>query len=813
MTFSWIKGIALCAALALSACDNAEERAEAYYQSGLALLAEGDIDRALIEFRNVFEHNGFHKDARQTYADTLRDIGETDDAYGQYLRLIEQYPDTADVRLTLAEIALARNDWDEVRRHGNAGAALTPDAPRARAVVAAIAYTTALRNDDPAAMKTAAARANTVLEGSPDNLVALRVAIDAAARGALPEIALPLLDRAIALSPASLEFHGAKLRLLTDMKDDTAAIAQLEVMFEQFPENGEVRTTLVNWHLEQQNFPAAEALLRDMAGDPVDAPQSHMTIVQFLQRSAGDEAALAELSRLAQVTAGTDTHILYRAVSASIMFEADPDGTALADMQTITADLPNSDQSRRIKAMYAQMLVASGDETTARDVVAQILTEDTTNVEALKMRATWAIEADSPDAAITDLRSALSQAPRDPEIMMLMATAHERTGFPELAGERLALAVEVSNAAAVPSLRYARFLMRDGRTQAASTVLQDARRTGPTNLELISVLADLHLKDQDWPRATALLGELRAMAEANSRAAQLGTALEAAILSGQNRTDESLAVLQEQLGDMDEDGRAVITIAMAQVRAGKTDEARTYLAEAITKRPDDLTLRMLAGSVAMMDGAADEAEAVFRDVLDQAPDTEAAVRLLYSLLHLQGRDDEKAQVLETGLATMPTSETLLWIKAGALEQNGDIDGAIAIYEGLYTIDSSNVVVANNLASLLATHRDDQASLDRAFRIARRLRGVDVPAFQDTYGWILYRRGDYAGALDYLRPAAIGLSGDALVHYHLGKTLHALGKDDDAVQSLTQALELAGDTPLAQFTDARALLTQLLQSQP
>jgi len=184
-------------------------------------------------------------------------------------------------------------------------------------------------------------------------------------------------------------------------------------------------------------------------------------------------------------------------------------------------------------------------------------------------------------------------------------------------------------------------------------VLLDARRSDPTNLELVSVLADLFLTDQDWARASDLLAELRAMGQANPRAAQLGTALEAAILSGQNRTDESLAVLQDQLADLDEDGRAALTIAMAQIRAGKTAQARTYLAEVLVQRPDDMALRMLSGSVAMMEGDADEAEMVFRTVLQEAPATEAAVRLLYSLLHLQGRDDEKSQVLETGLTHMP----------------------------------------------------------------------------------------------------------------------------------------------------------------
>ncbi|MEO1222108.1 MAG: tetratricopeptide repeat protein, partial [Pseudomonadota bacterium] len=407
-----------------------------------------------------------------------------------------------------------------------------------------------------------------------------------------------------------------------------------------------------------------------------------------------------------------------------------------------------------------------------------------------------------------DLRTALSQDPRDPETMLLMATAHERSGFPELAGERLALAVEVSGASPETALRYARFLMRDGRTQAAASVLKDARREAPGNLELVSVLADLYLAEKDWPRATALLQELRGVSDDNIRAKQVATALEAAILSGQGRTDESLSVLQDQLRDLDQDGRATLTIALAQIRAGKVAEARSYLGQATSRRPDDLTLSLLSGSVAMMDGDADTAEETFRAVLAQAPETEAAVRLLYSLLHLQGRDGEKAEVLDAGLRENPESETLLWIKAGALEQASDIDGAIAIYENLYAVDSSNVIIANNLASLLATYRDDEASLDRAFSVARRLRGMDVPAFQDTYGWIAFRRGDYAEALDYLKPAAAGLPGDPLVQYHLGRAYHALGQKRQAQEALARAIDIGGEQALPQMIIARDLLTEI-----
>lgn len=808
MTSPLIRGVALGALLLTTACQTAEERANAFYQSGLELLEAGDEARALVELRNVFEHDGFHQEARLLYAKILADQGEEAEAYGQYLRLIEQYPDMIDVRLTLAEMALKRGDWREVTRHADAATALEATGYRIDALRAAQIYRTAMRTSDSQAEIAAIAKAHKILQDQPLHIPALRLVIDAESRGQTPEAALPLIETALSVDPTSFEFHSAKLRLFTILKDDPSAIAQLEAMFARFPDNPDVRTTLVNWHLSQQNYGAAEEILRELAGDPAVDAAGPMTVVEFLRQARGTDAALAELDQLVATTPDTAPNDLYRAMAAMIVFETDAQDAGRAQMQSLVAELDQSDQSRRIRAMYARMLNVSGNAEAARGIVDDILATDRTNVPALKLKAGWAIEADAPDQAINHLRTALSQSPRDAEIMMLMATAHERSGFPELAGERLALAVELSGAEAEPALRYARFLMRDGRTQAAASVLKDARRAAPGNLELISVLADLYLLEKDWPRASALLRELRDASAANPRAKQVATALEAAILSGQDRKDESIAVLQDQLGSMDDDGRATLTIALAQIRAGKVADARTYLDRATSSRPDNITLNLLSGSVAMMDGDADAAENTFRSVLQKAPDTEAAVRLLYSLLHLQGRDEEKAEVLDVGLQTLPESETLLWIKAGEMERAADVDGAIAIYEALYTKDSSNVIIANNLASLLATYRDDNDSLERAFRVARRLRGMDVPAFQDTYGWIVFRRGDHAEALDYLKPAAEGLSGDPVVQYHLGRAYHAVGQMKEAQAALANALDLAGDRDLPQFQTARALLEEM-----
>ena len=144
-----------------------------------------------------------------------------------------------------------------------------------------------------------------------------------------------------------------------------------------------------------------------------------------------------------------------------------------------------------------------------------------------------------------------------------------------------------------------------------------------------------------------------------------------------------------------------------------------------------------------------------------------------------------------------------------LENDGDIAGAVAIYEDLYASDSNNMVVANNLASLLVTLSPDADTVNRAFIIARRLRGSDVPAYQDTYGWLSYLRGDFVEAARTLEPAATALPGNPQVQYHYAKALLAIARTADArarFETVLAMVEPADTRPFVQ--DTRAELEKL-----
>jgi cellulose synthase operon protein C len=114
-------------------------------------------------------------------------------------------------------------------------------------------------------------------------------------------------------------------------------------------------------------------------------------------------------------------------------------------------------------------------------------------------------------------------------------------------------------------------------------------------------------------------------------------------------------------------------------------------------------------------------------MLAENPQQEVVWRTLYTLQTREGRFDDARATLERGLEAIPGAPNLQWALAGEYEREGNIEAPSPSTRSLYTQNSSSVIIANNLASLISTYRTDPESLDRAWNIARRLRGPTGPS--------------------------------------------------------------------------------------
>lgn len=782
---------------------NSEKRAEKYYQSGLALLAEGDEDRAMIEFRNVFDLNGQHKEARLTYARLLHKRGALSDSYSQYLRLVEQYPNNIEGRIALGEMAIKASNWEEAERHIRAIQDQADQNLQVQAMNAVLDYRTASMGNDANGRASAVQLAKDILAKDQTIVMARRILIQDLLTGPDPIKALPQLEKVLEQEPENLVFHEIKVRLLAREGLDDQVGDQLKTMLRLFPDNQPVQRSLIAWYLQRKDIDGAETFLRQLAADSDGDVKKQQAVIQFLKQIRGPEAAIAELDKL--IKAGkADT--LYGTMRAALVFETGKQDEAISALEKSIAAAEPGSQTNDAKITLAKMLIATQNPVGARALVEEVLADDTSHVAALQLRANWQINDDKSAEAIITLRRALDQNPRDPKTLTLMAQAHERDGDRSLAGERLALAVEATNKAPAESIRYAQFLLGEDRATSAEGVLIDSLRLNNTNIDLLMVLTNVYMAQQDWLRTNDIIRRLRSIGTA--RAVAAANSIQTALLLRQEKSDESIAFLQTLIDKGDASLGAGALIVQTHLREGRVTEAAEYLDGLIAKAPEDPSLQLLRAGIHVVAGETDKAEPIYQTMIQKNPGSERPVQALYALLYSQDRKDEAREVLEAGITAIPQSLTLRWIKAGVLEKSGDYDGAIAIYEDLYAVNNRDPVIANNLASLIADHRGDAESLERAYAIARRLRETEVPAFQDTYGWIEYRRGNPKAAIAPLTAAAKGLPEDAMVQLHLGLTLVALNESEKAREALTLALELPHDNTLPLFETGREALKNL-----
>ena len=370
----------------LSGCYDTKERAQKYYESALTLFKSGDEVRAMLELRNVLQNDGMHFEARKLYADTLLEQGNIEGAYSQYLRLIEQYPDTIEVRRLLAEFALDLGNWSEFERQSSAAIKLSPNLPEHQALGIMQAYRTAIQNSDDVAAGQAASDARTLLEKNPELDTALRLLVDWNATGPEPARALPYVERLLERHPTSQSLMMARLRALDAAGRDDDVGAALRELYDSYPENEQYSDMLLSWYVSRDDGASAERFLRERAGADDGPIERHAAVVSLLQQTQGVSAALRELERLQTANANTDMGRRYAGQAAALRFETGTDKST-ETMAKIVDSMEDVGVKNDAEVVLINMYLALGDQNAASSLTAEVLNRDPFHVDALVIRA------------------------------------------------------------------------------------------------------------------------------------------------------------------------------------------------------------------------------------------------------------------------------------------------------------------------------------------------------------------------------------------------------------------------------------------
>ncbi|WP_171060493.1 tetratricopeptide repeat protein [Poseidonocella sp. HB161398] len=776
--------------LALAACESDEQKAQKKFESAEALIEAGDYARAQVELRGIFDLTPEFLDARLAYARVQVKLGDLKDAYGQFLLAAQQHPRSFEARVEAAEMSATLGDFDRFDTNLDAALDLEPENPRAKALSLVRQLREARRRSDTARIEQIRDEAQALLDADPTLVHARNALIDAHTALNDPYGTLELLNEAIALYPQEKRYYSFKLQLQNQIDDLEGIGETLKSAVDAFPDDRDFKLALVRWYLRNGDADSAEAFMKADVERKGDSDGPRVEYVQFLQQVKGPEAALAQID---DYIAGGTNNVLFRTLRASTLFDSGRHQEAIDELRTLLdADAVGSDSLvRDARIALARMLIVQGSKDEAAGIVDKVLEADPRHVEALKLQAERLVEEDRVGDAILSLRTAMDQAPDDAMLYTLMARAHEREGNRDLMRENLQLAVEKSAYGSRESQRYARMLMSEDKFKAANDVLIQAARRTPGDLGILKLMAQGAIGTDDWTRAQQIVKSIRAIG--SPEAGTLADSLEADILARTQRTDESMELLRGMMENESTAMTAQAAIVRSYLSQGKTAEARSFLDELLAQAPDSRTLRFLDASLLDIEGKPAESAAIFRSLLDENPGQELVWRAYVTTLLRSGDKEAARAALDEGIAAVPDGMNLLWQKAGFEERDGNVEAAIAIYEDLYKRNSNSTIIANNLASLITSYRDSHEDLSHAYTIARRLKGTEVPAFQDTYGWIAFRMGNLEEALPYLQDAATKLTEDPMVQEHFARALAESDRPADAAPFFDRAIALVGDS--------------------
>ena len=155
------------------------------------------------------------------------------------------------------------------------------------------------------------------------------------------------------------------------------------------------------------------------------------------------------------------------------------------------------------------------------------------------------------------------------------------------------------------------------------------------------------------------------------------------------------------------------------------------------------------------------------------------------LLREQKRYQEALTLFNEALVQFPGNIDLLYARGMTGQDAGDLSILERDLTAIIKQQPDNATALNALGYTLA---DETDRLDEAYELISKALSLnpEEPAIIDSMGWVLYRRGDLAGAEKYLRKAWSKMN-DPEVASHLAQVLIDLGNRAEASATLKKAL--------------------------
>jgi len=579
--------------------------------------------------------------------------------------------------------------------------------------------------------------------------------------------------------------NGDALIDLTEAARTKADIEAAEEQLRKFPKKNDVSFHLASANLffNGGNLPAAANALRQaLAADPKSSgahmAMGNLYLVQKDYKQAGEEfkkaadlAPSRSIERLKYVefkwSAGDADEVKRIATDmttqmpdylpgwiwlAELDYKDKKYDEALSILENIFGRDPEYIEGRRLQS---DLLLAKGDTKKALEVLER-LDQTYPDVPFIKYKLAGAyLQNKNINQAKVALDQALSLNPNYDDAVLLLAQVNLSTGHGEAVIEPVTRLLkrrpDLRNAALVLAGAYSSL----DRFDDAAVVLEEQAKLAPND-----------------PQPLIALGLTYRQAKRNDEARQAFE--KAAELAPDNLW------LVDQLVDLD-------------LLDKHFDPARQLIQRQFQKTPDSAASHFFEGKILAAEGKWNAAEAELQRTLQLDPNFYGAYDLLVQTYLATNKLPQAINQLQGLLAKNPNNGSALMTLALVYDQMKDFPKAQDAYEKLVAMAPNFVPALNNLAYLYTEQLNDPNKAYELASKARQLAGQDA-SVGDTFGWVLYKRGDYQQALPILQESAGKAADNPVIQFHLGMTAYMMGQTDLARVALRKAANAARDFP-------------------
>ena len=778
--------------VALAGCGGAESRKAKHLDKGAAFLAEGNFDKARVEFRNALQIAP--NDSKIRYENGVADerLGNPREAAQFYQGAIDVDANNTTARAALGRLYLFSGAPDqalEIIKPSLTTHPMDPDLLTVRAAARVqLRDPDGARQDGELAVKIAPTNENAVavLAGvykSQNELEKARV----------------LLEDAVKRLPESVDLRLALAQVYSTLGQDAQVEALLIDLTHIKPNEKAHRLRLAQYYEQTNHDDEAERVLRDAVKSIPASRELKFALIDFLATRRGRGVAEKELDAM---ILGSPKDFELKLAQATFYEQGKDTAKAESIYTRIMADAGSAPAANTARVRLAALDIQRDDTAAAERLLAQVLSTSPRDNDALILRGNIELAHQNPKAAIADLRAVLRDQPNAIGVMRVLARAHLANGEPALAEETMRRAVDINPKDAGARLDLAQLLAQMGKAEQAKPVLDELVKQQPNNVAALDAEFRVSVATHDVAGAKSAADAVVAL----QPKVAIGYFYQGAAAELAKRVDDAVRLYSVAITMQPDATEPLQALALLLVKQNRTAEALKHLDDTSARVPRMPTAFNIKGDILLSTQRPGDAAAAFQAAIERDPTWWVPYR---GLAHAQSaaHDDPGAvSTLLSGIGKAADAQFLQIDLARMYETMDKPDAAIQLYEATLRKNPSADVAANNLAMILITSRKDQPSLDRAKELSQRFSSSTNPAFLDTYGWVLQKRGESAAAVAILQHALTQAPQSPVFLYHLGMAQASVGLADEARSNLSRSLT-SGQT-FSGMEEAKATLAKL-----